>query len=171
MQDYHDDEWGVPVVGEAALFERLTLEAFQSGLSWSTILNKRPAFRAAFDGFDADRIATYDDSDVARLMADAGIVRNRMKIDATLVNARAVIALREDGGLEEHVHRFAPERQPEPETIDQVPAKSAGVAGALQAPEEARLHLRRPDHDARPDGGHRDRQHPPPGLPPPHVGG
>lgn len=125
MQDYHDTEWGVPVVGEAAVFERLTLEAFQSGLSWSTILNKRPAFRKAFDDFDADRITSYDDRDVARLMADAGIVRNRRKIEATIVNAGAVVALRSDGGLEEHILRFAPDRQPEPETTTQVPTTSA----------------------------------------------
>src|SRR3954453_8789819 len=99
MRAYHDTEWGVPVEGEAAHFERLTLEAFQSGLSWRTILLKRPAFRAAFDDFDADRVATYDDADVDRLMNDAGIVRNRAKVAAALTNARATVALRDQGGL------------------------------------------------------------------------
>ena len=117
MRDYHDTEWGVPIVGEAAesgYLERLTLEAFQSGLSWSTILAKRPAFRAAFAGFDADHIAAYDDRDVARLMADAGIVRNRRKVEAAITNARATVALRADGGLEQLVLGFAPDQPPAP---------------------------------------------------------
>jgi DNA-3-methyladenine glycosylase I len=88
---YHDDEWGRPVHGTTALFERLSLEAFQSGLSWLTILRKRPAFRAAFADFDPVRVAGFDDHDVRRLMADAGIVRNRAKIDATIGNATALL--------------------------------------------------------------------------------
>ena len=87
-REYHDTEWGMPIEGESAYLERLTLEAFQSGLSWLTILNKRPNFRAAFAGFDADTMAAYDDADRARLMADAGIVRNRLKVDAAITNAR-----------------------------------------------------------------------------------
>src|ERR687886_2242706 len=90
---YHDDEWGRPVHDDAALFERLCLEAFQSGLSWLTILRKRAAFRAAFAGFDPERVAAFGDDDVARLMADAGIVRNRAKILAAITNARATLAL------------------------------------------------------------------------------
>ncbi len=93
--DYHDREWGVPVHGERELFERISLEAFQSGLSWLTILAKRPAFRAAFADFDPDAVAAYGDADVARLMDDAGIVRNRAKIEATLANARATVDLRD----------------------------------------------------------------------------
>jgi DNA-3-methyladenine glycosylase I len=112
MRDYHDTEWGERVHGEAAYLERLTLEAFQSGLSWSTILNKRPAFRAAFAGFDADVVAAYDDADRARLMADAGIVRNRLKVDAAITNAAATVALREQGGLESFVLSFAPDVPP-----------------------------------------------------------
>lgn len=108
MRAYHDDEWGQPVSGESAYFERLTLEAFQSGLSWRTILLKRPAFRAAFAGFDADQVAAYDEGDVARLMADAGIVRNRMKVEATLTNARATVALRDHGGLVDLVEQHRP---------------------------------------------------------------
>jgi DNA-3-methyladenine glycosylase I len=95
--DYHDHEWGRPLRDERSLFELMCLEAFQSGLSWLTILRKRPGFRAAFDGFDADVVAAYGDGDVARLMGDAAIVRNRAKIDATIANARAVLALRGRG--------------------------------------------------------------------------
>lgn len=88
---YHDDEWGTPVRGDQVLFERLTLEAFQSGLSWLTILRKRPAFRVAFAGFDPASVARFDERDVERLMADASIVRNRRKIDAAITNARALV--------------------------------------------------------------------------------
>jgi len=116
MRDYHDTEWGVPVQGEAAYLERMTLEAFQSGLSWAVILNKRPGFRAAFAGFDAEVIAAYDDLDVERLLTDPGIVRNRRKIEATITNARATLDLREGGGLEALVLDHAPERDPEPAT-------------------------------------------------------
>lgn len=108
MRDYHDREWGQPVSGESAFLERLTLEAFQSGLSWSTILHKREAFREAFHGFDAEAIAAFDDDHVARLMQDSRIVRNRMKIEAARTNARATIALREQEGLEALVRSFAP---------------------------------------------------------------
>ena len=92
---YHDEEWGRPVRDDRGVYERLTLEAFQSGLSWLTILRKRENFRAAFDHFDFERVASYGDRDVARLMADAGIVRNRAKIEATIANARATLALAE----------------------------------------------------------------------------
>ena len=108
---YHDDEWGRPVHGDAALFERITLEAFQSGLSWLTILRKRPAFRAAFAGFSIPAVAAFDERDHERLMADAGIVRNRAKITATLSNARAALALAEaegDGALDRLIWSFAP---------------------------------------------------------------
>lgn len=94
---YHDTEWGVPVRDEAALFERLILEGAQAGLAWITILRKREGYRRAFDGFDAGRIARYGDEDRARLLANAGIVRNRLKIDATIGNARALLALHERG--------------------------------------------------------------------------
>jgi DNA-3-methyladenine glycosylase I len=104
---YHDNEWGKPVHGDAALFERVSLEAFQSGLSWITILRKRPAFRAAFADFDPARVAAFDDVvDFERLMGDVGIVRNRAKIVATIANARAVLAL--DGSLDELLWSFAP---------------------------------------------------------------
>jgi DNA-3-methyladenine glycosylase I len=120
MRAYHDDEWGLPVTGEAAHLERLTLEAFQSGLSWRTILLKRPAFREAFAGFDAEQIAAYDESHVARLMADVGIVRNRLKVDAAITNARATVALRDEGGLPAYVEGFRPEVGPAPETTEEM---------------------------------------------------
>ena len=112
MKEYYDTEWGMPVRDERGLFERLSLEAFQSGLSWATILRKRPAFRAAFDDFDPDAVAAYDERDVERLMADAGIVRNRRKVDATITNARATVALRADGGLVDLVWSFRPDTTP-----------------------------------------------------------
>ncbi len=97
MERYHDEEWGFPVLSERGLFERMSLEGFQSGLSWRIILRKREGFRAAFAGFDPDAVARFGDDDVARLLADEAIVRNRQKIEATLANARATVALREDG--------------------------------------------------------------------------
>ncbi|MDP3124273.1 MAG: DNA-3-methyladenine glycosylase I [Thiobacillus sp.] len=95
---YHDEEWGVPLHDERALFELLTLEGAQAGLSWFTILKKREGYRPAFNDFDAERIARYTEADVTRLMADAGIVRNRLKIESTITNARATLKLRESGG-------------------------------------------------------------------------
>src|SRR3954453_6238165 len=124
MRDYHDTEWGNRVEGEAAYLERLTLEAFQSGLSWSTILNKRDAFREVFQGFDADAIAAFDEGDEARLMQDARIVRNRAKISAAVVNARATVALREAEGLEALVLSFAPEDPPAPATTEEMQTTS-----------------------------------------------
>jgi DNA-3-methyladenine glycosylase I len=120
MRDYHDHEWGSRVHGEAAYLERLTLEAFQSGLSWSTILNKREAFREVFAGFDADAVAKYDEDDAARLMDDPRIVRNRLKIAAAITNARATVALREQEGLEALVLSFRPERPPAPATTEEM---------------------------------------------------
>ncbi len=120
---YHDDEWGWPLHGEAALFERLSLEAFQSGLSWLIILRKRPAFRLAFAGFDVDTVAGFGDADVTRLLADAGIVRNRAKINATIANARAVRAEIPEG-LDQLLWSFAPTARPRPATLADVPAVS-----------------------------------------------
>ncbi|MGK8510041.1 DNA-3-methyladenine glycosylase I [Nocardia asiatica] len=119
-RDYHDYEWGKPLHGDDALFERLCLEAFQSGLSWLTILRKRPAFRTAFAGFSIERVADFGADDVARLMADAGIVRNRSKIDAAIANARVARDL--DVGLDELLWSFAPPPRPRPRTGADVPA-------------------------------------------------
>jgi DNA-3-methyladenine glycosylase I len=120
-REYHDTEWGRPLHGRDALFERMSLEAFQSGLSWLTILRKRDNFRRAFHGFDVDRVARYTDRDVARLMADAGIVRNRAKVDATMANARVAADL--DVDLDELLWSFAPtRRRRRPVAIADVPA-------------------------------------------------
>jgi DNA-3-methyladenine glycosylase I len=108
-ESYHDHEWGFPILDERGLFERISLEAFQSGLSWRTILAKRDAFRAAFAGFDPDAVAQFADPDVDRLLTDASIVRNRAKIEATLANARATVALRSSGeSLDALVRAHAP---------------------------------------------------------------
>lgn len=124
MQAYYDTEWGMPVRDERGVYERLTLEAFQSGLSWATILRKRPAFRHAFDDFDPERVAAYGDDDRARLLADAGIVRNRLKIDAAITNAQATLALRDEGGLAEFVWSFRPAATPAPTTLAEIPTTS-----------------------------------------------
>ena len=133
---YHDTEWGLRVFGEAAHLERLTLEAFQSGLSWLTILTKRPHFRTVFAHFDADTVAAFGEADVERLMADPGIVRNRRKVDAAITNARATVALRDQGGLESLIWSFRPEPGPAPRTTADVPTtspESVALAKALKA--------------------------------------
>jgi DNA-3-methyladenine glycosylase I len=133
---YHDTEWGVPVRGERALFERLSLEAFQSGLSWRTILAKRPGFRAAFADFDPEVVAAFGDDDVDRLLADAGIVRHRAKIEATRTNARATVALREHGGLETLVAAFRPPPGSAPRTVADLASRtdaSLALSTALRA--------------------------------------
>ncbi|QGU06774.1 DNA-3-methyladenine glycosylase 1 [Corynebacterium occultum] len=124
LQEYYDKEWGMPVRDERGLFERLSLEAFQSGLSWLTILRKRPAFRQAFADFDPDQVAAFTETDVARLMADAGIVRNRRKIEATINNAAAVLRLRRKMGLVKLIYSFTPPRTPAPESMAEVPSMS-----------------------------------------------
>jgi DNA-3-methyladenine glycosylase I len=124
LQDYHDTEWGVPVPGEQGLFERLSLEGFQAGLSWLTILNKRDRFREVFHGFDVDRVAAMTDVDLERLLTDPGIVRNRAKVLATRRNAQATVMLREDGGLERLVEGFRPAVPPAPRTPAEVPTVS-----------------------------------------------
>lgn len=132
---YHDTEWGVPVHGESALFERFSLEAFQSGLSWLTILRKREGFRAAFAGFDADAVSAFGSDDVERLLADSRIVRNRGKIEAVVANAAAVVALRDQGGLDALVWSFAPPPRPAPVLPSEIPsatAESKALATALR---------------------------------------
>ncbi|WP_417215487.1 DNA-3-methyladenine glycosylase I [Arthrobacter sp.] len=124
MREYYDTEWGMPVRDEQGLFERLSLEAFQSGLSWATILRKRGNFRAAFAGFHPETVAAFGEDDVERLLADAGIIRNRAKIRATINNAAATIALRAEGGLPEFIWSFQPEATPAPTTIAEVPTTS-----------------------------------------------
>jgi len=119
--EYHDTEWGRPVHGDDAVYERMVLEAFQSGLSFITILRKRPAFRAAFAGFSIEAVAEFNGADVERLMSDAGIVRNRAKVDAAIANARAAVDLPE--GVSELIWSFAPtRRRAAPKVLGDLPA-------------------------------------------------
>ncbi len=133
---YHDEEWGRPVRDERGLYERLCLEGFQSGLSWLTILRKRDGFRAAFEGFEPERVAAFGERDVRRLLADASIVRHRGKIEATIANARATLALREAGTpLHEVFWSFAPARHRRPRTTADWAAstpESVALAKALR---------------------------------------
>jgi DNA-3-methyladenine glycosylase I len=131
---YHDEEWGRPIRDDNGLFERLTLEAFQSGLSWLTILRKRESFRSAFAGFDIAAVARFGPDDRERLLADAGIVRNRAKVDAAMANAKAAAALSEP--LSDLIWRFAPPEREAPRTTADVPAKtpeSVALSRALKA--------------------------------------
>ncbi len=135
LRSYYDTEWGLPVRDERGLFERLSLEAFQSGLSWVTILRKRDTFRAAFAHFDADTVAAYGEDDVERLLTDPGIVRNRAKITATIANAEATVALRAEGGLADLVWSFQPAETPRPVRYADVPTsspESVALAKALR---------------------------------------
>lgn len=124
LMEYYDTEWGMPVRDEHGLYERICLEGFQAGLSWATILRKRPAFRAAFAGFDPDVVAQFGDADVERLLGDAGIIRHRGKIQAAITNARATIALRGEGGLVDFVWGFQPADTPRPHDHSEVPTVS-----------------------------------------------
>jgi DNA-3-methyladenine glycosylase I len=135
---YHDQEWGRPVHGDEALFERVCLEAFQSGLSWITILRRRETFRAAFKGFEIDAVASFTEADRERLMADPGIIRNRAKVDASIANALAAQALRDEGGLDALVWSFAPDpaTRPAPRTSADIAAttpESVALAKALKS--------------------------------------
>ena len=135
---YHDTEWGRPVRGERELYERITLEAFQSGLSWITVLRRREGFRAAFAGFDPEVVAAYGEDDVARLLADPGIVRNRLKVEAAIANARALLTLHERGGsLSGLVWSAAPDPAPpaprEPADVPALTPASTALAKALKA--------------------------------------
>lgn len=135
LREYYDTEWGMPLHDERDVFERLSLEAFQSGLSWSTILRKRPAFRAAFADFKPDVVAAFDEADFDRLTHDTGIVRNQAKIRATIANAQATVALRPQGGLAEFIWSFKPQQTPVPRTLAEIPTtspESVALAKALR---------------------------------------
>ena len=121
-RDYHDQEWGRPLHDGVALFERMSLEAFQSGLSWLIILRKRENFRRAFAGFDIETVAGYADADVQRLMADQGIVRNRAKIEATIANARAAADMGTSADLSDLLWSFAPSPRPRPADLSEIPS-------------------------------------------------
>ena len=140
LRDYYDTEWGLPVTDERGVFERLALETFQAGLSWRTVLAKRAAFRRAFAGFDPEAVAAFGHADVERLLGDAAIIRNRRKIEATVANAAATIALRADpevpGGLAGLVWSVRPDRTPAPTRAAEVPStspESIALARALKA--------------------------------------
>lgn len=135
LRAYYDTEWGMPIRDERGLFERLSLEGFQSGLSWATILRKREAFRAAFRDFDPEVVAAFTAVDVERLLADSAIVRNRAKILATINNAAATIALRAEGGLVDFIWSFQPAATPEPRTFEEIPTispESTALSKALR---------------------------------------
>ena len=129
---YHDEEWGVPLHGDRALFEKMSLEGFQAGLSWITILRKRPRFREVFAGFEPEAVAAFGDDDVARLMTDAGIIRNRAKIEATISNARLVREL-EPGELDAFMWSFAPSTHRRPAKFAEVPAITAEAEAMSKA--------------------------------------
>jgi DNA-3-methyladenine glycosylase I len=136
MRDYYDSEWGMPVSGENAHLERLVLEGFQAGLSWATILRKRPAFREVFRDFDVDTVAAFGDREIDAMLADARIIRHRGKIEAAIGNARATQQLRAAGGLVHFLWSFKPDRTPEPEEMADVPttsAESIAMSKALRA--------------------------------------
>jgi len=136
LKTYYDSEWGMPVRDERGIFERISLEAFQGGLSWTTVLRKRPAFRAAFHDFDPDTVAAYREEDVERLLSDSGIIRNVAKIKATINNALSVIRLREAGGLVDFVWSFKPATTPEPKVFSDIPTStedSVALSNALRA--------------------------------------
>jgi DNA-3-methyladenine glycosylase I len=124
LREYYDTEWGLPVRDEHGLYERISLEGFQAGLSWATILRKRPAFRLAFCDFNPDLVAAFTEADVERLLQDPGIIRNRLKIRAAITNAKAVMALRAEGGLVDFVWSFQPTDTPKPLTHADVPTQS-----------------------------------------------
>ena len=132
LRAYYDTEWGLPVTDERGVYERLSLEVFQAGLSWATILRKRPAFRAAFDGFDPEAVAAFTDAERARLLGDAAIVR-RATIDAVITNARATLALREHGGLAALVWSFRPVTTPAPRSVEEVPTRSPASLAMAEA--------------------------------------
>lgn len=128
LRDYYDTEWGIPVRSEQGLFERLSLEVFQAGLSWATILNKRENFRAAFAGFSPEAVALFDLEDETRLLQDAGIIRNGAKIRATINNAKATVRLRTQGGLASLIWSAQPKSTPRPQTLSEIPSSSAESA-------------------------------------------
>ncbi|MCU1417119.1 MAG: DNA-3-methyladenine glycosylase [Schumannella sp.] len=135
-QRYHDEEWGTPLHGDRPLFEKLSLEAFQAGLSWITILRRRPTFRAAFAQFDIDAVAAFDDSDIERLLNDPGIIRNRLKIEATISNARVTqqLVAGAEGALDELLWGFAPlPRSAAPASFAEVPAITPESTAASKA--------------------------------------
>ncbi len=138
---YHDEEWGRPLHGDRALFEKMSLEGFQAGLSWITILRRRPTFRAAFRDFDLESVAAFDDADVERLMGDTGIIRNRAKIEATISNARIALELTraDPGALDRLIWSFQPDHadRARPASLSGVPAVTADATALSKALKKA----------------------------------
>lgn len=135
LLDYYDSEWGLPIHDEAGLFERMSLEGFQAGLSWLTILKKRERFREVFAGFDPDAVARFGESEIEQLLTDSSIIRHRGKIEACINNAVRVIELREDGGLDAFLWSFQPAQTPRPRTIAEIPTtgpESVALSKALK---------------------------------------
>ena len=166
---YHDTEWGFPVSDDHRLFEKLSLEGFQSGLSWRTILAKRENFRAAFHGFDFDRIARFTQRDVERLLKDEGIVRHRGKIEAVINNARRAQELvKREGSLAAFIWRYEPDAKQRGETADRIDLR--GIHRPVEGAEEARLEVRRTDHGLCLHAGHGADQRPCRGLRDPGQG-
>ncbi|MBE4718230.1 DNA-3-methyladenine glycosylase I [Pseudarthrobacter sp. AB1] len=133
LREYYDSEWGLPIRDEQGLYERICLEGFQAGLSWATILRKRPAFRQAFHDFQPDAVAAFTEADVERLLQDPGIVRNRLKVRATIANAQATITLREREGLVAFVWQFQPTTTPQPVTHAEIPTQSPELVALSKA--------------------------------------
>lgn len=132
LRNYYDTEWGMPVTTERGMFERISLECFQAGLSWSTVLRKREAFRSVFDDFEPDVVSQYDDTKISSLLQDSRIIRNTAKIVATVTNAQATVRMRDAGGLVAFVWSFQPDTTPEPTTIAEIPTQSAESAALAQ---------------------------------------
>ena len=133
---YYDTEWGMPVRDESGMFERLSLEGFQAGLSWLTILKKRERFREVFEHFDAEAVARFGESEVESLLGDAGIIRHRGKIEACIGNARATLAMRDEGGIGDFIWSFQPETTPRPRALSEVPTispESSALSKALKS--------------------------------------
>lgn len=139
LRHYYDTEWGMPVRDEQGLFERLSLEAFQAGLSWELVLRKREGFRAAFAGFDPERVAEFGEDDVEKLLENPEIIRNRRKIEAVIRNARAVLELREDGGLVDLIWSHQPAENLAPETLADIPSRSPESEALSKALKKAGL--------------------------------
>ena len=139
LRHYYDTEWGMPVRDEQGLFERLSLEAFQAGLSWELVLRKREGFRAAFAGFDPERVTEFGEGDVEKLLENPEIIRNRRKIEAVIRNARAVLELREDGGLVDLIWSHQPAENLAPETLADIPSRSPESEALSKALKKAGL--------------------------------
>ncbi len=163
---YYDTEWGLPVRDESGLFERLSLEGFQAGLSWLTILRKRERFREVFAGFDAEAVAGFGDTEIEAPLSDPGIIRHRGKIEACIGNAQAILEMRSDGGIADFIWSFQPADTPPTRDGRRGADDRTGIRCPVEGAEEAGLPVRRADDDVRAHGGHRHGRHAPHRLSP-----